>query len=69
MSEKQDVYHHNDDRPRLSIKVEKNSKGFNWEISVSNCTSLDQAFDYLDNMDYEMRQRYETKETKPQGEN
>jgi hypothetical protein len=42
------VYHHSAlDGIRLSVKVEKNSKGYNWEASVSDARSVDEALDVL----------------------
>lgn len=41
--EEQHVYHQNDDRPRFSTKVERNTKGFNWEVGVSNCTDPEEC--------------------------
>lgn len=38
------IYHHSEPVPaRVSLKVERNSKSINWEISVSNATTPDEA--------------------------
>ena len=40
------VYHHSDPNPaRISLKVERNSKSLNWEISVSNASSPEESVD------------------------
>jgi hypothetical protein len=38
------VYNHYDnDGPRVSVKVEKNSKGFNYEAHVQGCATVEVA--------------------------
>ena len=55
----QHVYHHNvDERPKVNLKVEKNSKGVNWEITVIGAKSPKEAMDLLDEMTDEMKLRY-----------
>lgn len=36
-----------DNGPKIAVKTEKNSRSLTWEISISNCTSPDQAIDLL----------------------
>lgn len=43
----QHVFHHNDEAPHIAIKLEKNSRGTNSEISVSNCKSVHEAMAIL----------------------
>lgn len=44
----QHVYHHNiESGPRIYVKVEKNTKGFNYEATVSNAISVDEAMTML----------------------
>ena len=43
----QHVYHHNDPAPRVSVKVEHNSRGYNWEASVSGASSVQEAMALL----------------------
>jgi hypothetical protein len=46
--EDQHIYTHNDsDGPRVSVKVEKNSKGFNYEAHVQGCKTVEEAIDLL----------------------
>ena len=40
----QHVYHHSAvDGARVNVKVEKNTKGFNWEVTVQDARSVDEA--------------------------
>jgi hypothetical protein len=45
--EDQHIYHHSNETPTVYVKVEKNSKGYNWEVSVSNCKTIDEAVSLL----------------------
>lgn len=46
--EEQHIYHHNDnDGPRINVKVEKNTKGFNYEATVTGAKSVKEAVDLL----------------------
>ena len=46
--EEQHVFYHNDsDGPRVSVKVEKNSKGFNFEAHIQNAKTVDEAMALL----------------------
>jgi hypothetical protein len=38
------VYHHTvNDGPKINVKVEKNSRGYNFEVSVNGATNIDEA--------------------------
>lgn len=40
----QHVYHHTvSDGPRINVKVEKNSRGYNFEVTVTGAASVDEA--------------------------
>lgn len=41
------VYHHNDDKPRINVKAEKNTKGYNYEASVTGAASVEEAMELL----------------------
>ena len=42
--EEQHVYHHTvNDGPKVNLKVEKNSRGYNYEVTVSGASSTDEA--------------------------
>ena len=46
--EEQHVYHHNDsDGARINVKVEKNSRGFNYEATVTGASSVEEAMSLL----------------------
>lgn len=44
----QHIYHHTDnDGARLNMKVEKNTKGYNWEATVTGAKTVDEAIALL----------------------
>ena len=44
----QHIYHHSDtDGPRINVKVEKNTKGFNYEVTVTGAKTVDEALSLL----------------------
>ncbi|MFZ2992607.1 MAG: hypothetical protein WA061_02720 [Microgenomates group bacterium] len=44
----QHVYNHEDTlEPRINIKVEKNSKGFNYDVTVTEAKSVDEAMELV----------------------
>ena len=45
--EDQHIYHHSEESPRINVKVEKNSRGYNWEVSVSNAKTIEEAISLL----------------------
>ena len=46
--DEQHVYHHNaNDGPRVSVKAEKNSKGWNYEASISGAETVELALALL----------------------
>jgi hypothetical protein len=53
------IYHHSDnDGVRISIKVEKNTKGFNYEASISGAKNVDEAFAALRDAQYRLEKEY-----------
>lgn len=46
-NKEQHVYHHYDKdvKPTFNVKIEKNSKGYNWEITVIGVSSNKEAFE------------------------
>lgn len=36
-------YHYANDEPKIAVKVEHNSRGNNWEVSVSNAKTVHEA--------------------------
>jgi len=57
----QHTFHHNDDTPRIAVKVEKNSRGVNWEVSISNATDPDIALNLLRETETRIKAMYEPK--------
>lgn len=46
--EEQHIYHHSDnDGARINVKVEKNSKGFNYEATVTGAKTVEEAIGLL----------------------
>jgi hypothetical protein len=46
--EEQHIYHHSDnDGARINVKVEKNTKGFNYEATVTGAKTVDEAIALL----------------------
>ena len=45
--EDQHIYHHSEEIPRISVKVEKNSRGYNWEVSISTAKTIEEAISLL----------------------
>lgn len=55
----QHVYHHSDnDGPKVYVKVEKNSKGYNWEATVTGVRSVDEALDMLQEAETGLKAMY-----------
>ena len=56
----QHVYQHNDATARVSMKVERNSRGYNYEAGVSGATSVDEAMRLLTEAEGALKKRYGT---------
>jgi len=42
--QEQHIYHHyDDDKPRISVEIEKNTKGYNHKIAISGAKSVDEV--------------------------
>lgn len=55
----QHVFHHNNtDGPRVALKVEKNSKGHNWEVSVSGARTVEEAMALIRTGDAALREQF-----------
>ncbi len=54
----QHLYHHQDTTPRVAMKVEKNTKGYNWEVSVSGAGTIEEALRLLKEGNEELRKAY-----------
>jgi len=57
--EEQHVYHHNDnDGPRINVKVVQNTKGFNYEATVTNASSVEEAMKLLVDAQTQLAEKY-----------
>ena len=57
--EDQHVYHHYDKaEPSITVKAEKNSKGWNFEAAVSGCASVEQAMELLERATQALEAKY-----------
>lgn len=55
----QHVYHHTvSDGPKLNVKVERNSKGYNWEVTVTGAASPDQALELIAHTEERIKAQY-----------
>jgi hypothetical protein len=60
--DEQHVYHHNDSTPRIDMKVERNSRGYNYEAKVAGAASVDEAMKLLGEAETALKKRYGTQE-------
>lgn len=57
--QEQHVYHHSDsDGPRVNVKVESNSRGFNYEATVTGAVSVEQAISMLKDAETKLQELY-----------
>jgi hypothetical protein len=57
--DEQHVYHHSaQDGPHIAVKVEKNTKGYNFEASITNAASVDQALALVDELITRLQAQY-----------
>lgn len=54
----QHIYHHNDKTPSISMEVEKNTKGYNWRVKVSDAASIEEALRLLNQGNDELKKAY-----------
>lgn len=58
----QHIYHHYDnDGAKINVKVERNSKGYNWEVTVMGASTIAEACKLL----YQAEQELQTKFGQP----
>lgn len=43
---------------KINVKIEKNSKGYNWEVTVTNADTVDEALEIIHDADQKLRQQY-----------
>lgn len=56
--EDQHVYHHTDNTPRINVKVEKNTKGYNWEATVTGAATCEEALALLQQVTESLQRVY-----------
>lgn len=57
--EEQHIYHHSDnDGPRINVKVEKNSRGFNYEATVTGAKTVEEALNLLKDAEAKLSAAY-----------
>lgn len=57
--EEQHIYHHNDsDGVHINVKVEKNTKGFNYEATVTGAKTVEEAMLTLKDAQYRLEEQY-----------
>jgi hypothetical protein len=57
--EEQHIYHHSDsDGLRINMKVEKNTKGFNYEATVTGAQSVEEAMKALTSAQASLEQKF-----------
>lgn len=49
---------HQDNGPRINVKVEKNTRGFNYEASITNAPDIKTAMALLHDAQVELEKRY-----------
>ena len=55
----QHIYHHSDsDGARINVKVEKNSRGFNYEATVTGAKTVDEAITILNAAQEKLQAQY-----------
>jgi hypothetical protein len=59
----QHIYHHNDsDGARVNVKVERNSRGFNYEATVTGAKTVEEAMALLMDAEAKLRAKYGSSE-------
>lgn len=56
--EEQSVFHYSITAPAVTVKVERNSRGYNWEAAVSGARTVDEALDMLRAAEAQLRTQY-----------
>ena len=60
--EDQHIYHHNDaDGPRFNVKAERNTKGYNYEATVTGAKSINEALTLLNEAIAQLEAQYGVK--------
>ena len=60
---KQTIYHVNvKNPPTINMKVEKNSRGYNFEVSIQGAETIEQALQIIEDAEKQLNEKYGTKE-------
>ncbi len=61
----QHIYHHYPEPvgAKVNVKVEKNSKGYNWEITITGAASVEEALVMISEADGNLNATYGASET------
>ena len=63
----QHVYYHNDyDGARINVGIEKNTKGYNWNATVTGAKTVAEAILLLNQANSELKALYGVPEAKPE---
>ena len=63
----QHVYHHSDtDGARVNTSIEKNTKGYNWGVTVTGAKTVAEAILLLNQANSELKALYGVPEAKPE---
>lgn len=63
MEDQHIVHTHVDNGPKVSLSIEKNSRGTNYSVGVSNCSTVDQALFLLNEARLKVEDSINTGET------
>jgi hypothetical protein len=64
--EEQHIYHHSDsDGVRINVKVEKNTKGFNYEATITGAKTVEEAMTALKSAQSALEEKYGAPNTTP----
>lgn len=62
----QHVYHHSEENvTTLNIGIEKNTKGFNWSVTVVGAKSVEEAIQLISEANFALKKSYGDDNTKP----
>lgn len=65
--EEQHIYHHSDsDGARVNVKVERNSRGFNYEATITGAKTVDEAMTMLQEAEGKLKTAYGGKDVTPE---
>jgi hypothetical protein len=55
----QHVYHHTEPSPaKINVKIERNTKGYNFEVTVTGASSVDEALALISDANAKLKEQY-----------